>query len=115
MGRYSLLLEGSINASSVAPYGFRLLKAGQDVAALGIGETISGKLPSAARSARYDFSLASAGDVRNLSFTVDSADPKSRKENWKKAFVTNMANTSANPNAALKVSLDVSVQSKTMT
>ncbi len=38
-----------------------------------------------------------------------------RKENWKKAFVTNMANTAANPTAALKVSLDVSVQSNTTT
>mgnify|MGYP000875126227 FL=1 len=48
-------------------------------------------------------------------FTVDATDPKFRKENWKKAFVTNMANTAANPNAALKVSLDVSVQSNTTT
>jgi len=49
------------------------------------------------------------------SFTVDSTDPKFRKENWKKAFVTNMANASPNPNATLKVSLDVSVQSTSST
>jgi len=71
-GRYSLLLEGSIDASSAVPYGFRLLKAGQDVAALGIGETVSGNLPSAARSARYDFSLASAGQFYFDGLTNDS-------------------------------------------
>ncbi|HMY50495.1 MAG TPA: Ig-like domain-containing protein [Rhodocyclaceae bacterium] len=54
-----------------------------------------------------DFGSSFAG------FTVGSSDPKFKKENWKKAFVTNMATSSTNPNANLKVTVDASVQSTT--
>jgi hypothetical protein len=61
--------------------------------------------PTAPTTPQIDFGGSFAG------FTVDSTDPKFRKENWKKSFVTNMANSPANPNSGLKVTLNASVQS----
>ena len=43
-------------------------------------------------------------------FTVGSTDPKWQRGNWKKAFVTNMADSTVNPNSSLKVTLDAAVQ-----
>ena len=43
-------------------------------------------------------------------FTVGSTDPKWTRDNWKKAFVTNMAGSTVNPNSNLKVTLGASLQ-----
>jgi hypothetical protein len=61
--------------------------------------------PTAPTLPQIDFGGSFAG------FSVDSTDPKFKKENWKKSFVTNMASSPANPNSGLKVTLNASVQS----
>ena len=53
---------------------------------------------------QIDFSSSFTG------FTVGSSEQKWKRENWKKAFVTNMAGSSVNPNSSLKVTLGASVQ-----
>jgi hypothetical protein len=40
------------------------------------------------------------------SFAVGSDDPRNKRENWRRAFVTNMANNSASPNSRLQVTLN---------
>ncbi|RDE49393.1 MAG: hypothetical protein DVS81_16730, partial [Candidatus Accumulibacter meliphilus] len=45
------------------------------------------------------------------SFAVGSDDPRNKRENWRRAFVTNMANNSINPNSRLQVTLAASLQS----
>jgi PKD repeat protein len=45
------------------------------------------------------------------SFAVGSDDPRNKRENWRRAFVTNMASNSINPNSRLQVTLAASLQS----
>jgi hypothetical protein len=43
-------------------------------------------------------------------FTVGSSDPRGNRDNWRRAFVTNLAGISANPNSGLRVTLNAAVQ-----
>ena len=43
-------------------------------------------------------------------FSVGSNDPKWKRENWKKAFVTNLAGSNSNPNSGLQVTLGASLK-----
>ncbi|EXI79182.1 MAG: PQQ-dependent catabolism-associated beta-propeller protein [Candidatus Accumulibacter appositus] len=49
---------------------------------------------------QIDFGASFAG------FTVGSDEPRNKRENWRKAFVTNMASNPANPNSRLQVTLN---------
>lgn len=52
---------------------------------------------------------------RFVGFTVGSDDPRARRENWKKTFVTHLADNSVNPNSQLRVTLKASLQSTPIT
>ena len=72
-GRYTLLLEGRSGAgSATAAYSFRVLKAGERVEALTLGQVITSNLASTAQSARYDFSLAETGQYFFDSLSADA-------------------------------------------